>query len=128
MLRRCRSWRFNVVRGHDGHDKPGACRECWTPCFAPIAKTNWKQGERRCGDCERSLIHCQMVSVRRALVADPFVTPSVLKALRSDPSGPVSMAAEKALYELEAPTTRKSRRRMDTGVVELNLDQNRGRR
>ena len=57
---------------------------------------------QRCIDCERSLLRCHEDSVRRALATDPLVTRATLEALASDPSGPVAMAAEMALEELDA--------------------------
>lgn len=101
FLRLCVSWRFVNVPGHDRHDRPGGCKECWVPCVEKLTLDEWRAGKRRCDTCADSLIHASIPTVRRALVTDKYVTVEVLRALTSDPSGPVSAAAERRLFELE---------------------------
>jgi len=97
-MRRCRSWRYHNVEGHTGHLPGGKCRRCWSPCRNRIPGDEWADGVRRCEDCVEALLHCPEVAVRRALVEEPGQRDDVLRALLTDPNGPVALAAERELF------------------------------
>ena len=98
----CTSWRFVVVAGHDGHDRPGECRECWQTCTTVLSREEWQAGIIRCDDCVQSLVHCPLVTVRRALLDEKNLPERVLRVLVTDRNGPVSMKALKQIEALEA--------------------------
>jgi hypothetical protein len=97
MGRRCRSWRYHVVPEHAGHQPGGKCRRCWTPCRTCLTKEQWAAGTRRCEACVDALLQSPEVSVRRTLVEEPGQSEAVLRALLTDPNGPIALAAERAL-------------------------------
>jgi len=103
-VRRCRSWRY-VDIGHTGHRPGGRCRQCWRPCRNRIPKSEWAAGTRRCSDCVEALLFSPEPQVRRILVDEPGQQRDVLVALTTDTSGPVAMAAQRRLEELDIQQT-----------------------
>lgn len=95
----CRSWRFVTVREHDNHSVPGECRECWVPCTNTLTREEYALGIRRCSECVQALMHCPIVAIRRALLDEPNVSDEILRALRTDPNGPISSLATRIIDE-----------------------------
>lgn len=122
--RACNSWRFVIVSGHDGHDRPGACRDCWKACDNVLSRDQWAAGIRRCDECVQSLVHCPLVSVRRALVDEKNLPEAVLRVLMTDRNGPVSMKALRRLDEIAASRKQKAPATAENlyGAVDIPMD------
>jgi hypothetical protein len=116
--RACASWRYVGFEGHS-HPNPEDCSRCWLPCQNVLSRERWSAGVRRCEECVQSLVHCPLPAVRKALVDETNVSEDVLRALVTDPNGPVSMKARRKLDFIEAE--RASVAGVGTGAIRLGM-------
>lgn len=93
--RRCRSWRFTQVAGHQ--HLPGECRECWKPCRQRV-----ERDERRCHDCLVALASCPDTRIRRALLEEQPIDTDAVELLADDANPVIAREARTLLAGLGA--------------------------
>ncbi|WP_022894580.1 hypothetical protein [Agromyces subbeticus] len=99
-MSRCSSWRFVAGAGHDSSHRPGGCRTCWVPCRERV-----EPGREQCDGCLAALVMHPEAEIRLTLAESTGVDRASLETLATDLDLRVSLAAQRALDDLDPEVT-----------------------